>query len=205
MSTSSLSNEEIQQLRECLLNVGNESGGNRRGSGGYDGGNGGWESGYSREELEAGREELEERLRRWEMGNRVEDEDQEEVWQHDVGEHDGGYDEGKNGIDGSHAMAEAGPIKWVVLESSQLLSDPSLVANTMLTANEAVMVAGDYIDVGEGNERFCFEVTTSGPSHEGVVQEPEEREVADGGYGGHGDGNGGGDGGGERSERGDEE
>jgi hypothetical protein len=103
MSTSSLSNEEIQQLRECLLNVGNESGGNRRGSGGYDGGNGGWESGYSREELEAAREELEERLRSWEMGNRVEDEDQEEAW-----EHDGGHSGGNGGGDGGHRGAYDG-------------------------------------------------------------------------------------------------
>ena len=98
MSTRSLSNAELEQLHECLLNVGNESRGNRRGSGE----NGGWESEYSREELEAAREELEERLQRWEMGNRVEDEDQEYVGLHDGDGHDGGSSGGNGGGDGGH-------------------------------------------------------------------------------------------------------
>lgn len=115
-------------------------------------------------------------------GEIAEEEGLYEARQHDGDEHDGGQGNGDGGGNGKE-----GPIKWVVLERSQLLTDPSLVANTVLTASEAVIAAGDYIDVVEGNERFCIEVTTdSGNSHIEVVQEPEIREVADGNDGGHG-------------------
>ncbi len=97
-------------------------------------------------------------------------------------------------------MAQVGPIKWVVLESSQLLTDPSLVANTVLTASEAVIAAGDYIDVVEGNERFCIEVTTNSDLNQADDQSDGGR--GDRNSGGHGDGNGGG--GGDGTEGGDE-
>ena len=77
-STRILSNAELEQLRECLLNEGNES---RRGSGDKDGhhvvNSDEYDGGYSREELE-------QRLRMLEIRDGVVVEEQ-----HDGGEHDG--------------------------------------------------------------------------------------------------------------------
>ena len=132
-----------------------------------------------KEAFEPIKQEILELIRQWEMKD-------EEARQYDGSEYDSGYSEVNNDIDDSNAIAQEGPIKWVVLERSQLLTDPSLVANTVLTASEAVIAAGDYIDVVEGNERFCIEVAAdSGNSHIEVTQEPEVREVADGNGGDH--------------------
>ena len=146
----------------------------------YDGGE------YDGEGNVDAREELMRLMRMWESREAVEQDGLEDMRQYDGSEYDGGYSEVNNDIDNSNAMAQEGPIKWVVLERSQLLTDPSLVANTVLTASEAVIAAGDYIDVVEGNERFCIEVAAdSGNSHIEVTQEPEVREVADGNGGDH--------------------
>ena len=126
------------------------------------------------ESYEKGEEDLLEVMKRFGLdGGSRETADQEgfyEVEQHNGDGHDGGRGDGKEG-----------PIKWVVLESSQLLTDPNLMGNTVLSASEAMIAAGDYIDVVDQNERFCIEVTTdSVPSHGAMVQEPEARESTDG-------------------------
>jgi hypothetical protein len=132
------------------------------------------------------REELMRLMRMWESRETAEQDELEDMRQYDGSEYDSGYSEVNNDIDDSNAIAQEGPIKWVVLERSQLLTDPSLVANTVLTASEAVIAAGDYIDVVDGNERFCIEVAAdSGNSHIEVTQEPEVREVTDGNDGDH--------------------
>ena len=53
------------------------------------------------------------------------------------------------------------PITWVVLKSGQLLTAPSFVAHTVLSAGEAVIAAGEAIVAINGNERFYTEITTT--------------------------------------------
>ncbi len=59
------------------------------------------------------------------------------------------------------ANQSEGQIIWVVLDSGQLLTAPSFVAHTVLSAGEAVIAAGDAIVAINGNERFCIEITTN--------------------------------------------
>ena len=96
------------------------------------------------------------------------------------------------------ANQSEGQIIWVVLDSSQLLTAPSYVAHTVLSAGEAVIAAGNAIVAINGNERFCIEITTNSDHYQSDDQSleigkqafeqfgvrfAEEERPRDGGYG----------------------
>ncbi len=70
-------------------------------------------------------------------------------------------------------MAQEAPITWVVLKSGQLLTGPSFVAHTVLSAGEAVIAAGEAIVTINGNERFCTEITTDSDHYQADAQSLE--------------------------------
>ncbi len=75
-------------------------------------------------------------------------------------------------------MAQEGPIIWVVLESGQLLTAPSSVAHTVLSAGEAVIAAGNAVVAINGNERFCIDITTNSDHYQSDDQSLEIGKLA---------------------------
>jgi hypothetical protein len=81
------------------------------------------------------------------------------------------------------ANQSEGQIIWVVLDSGQLLTAPSYVAHTVLSAGEAVIAAGDAIVAINGNERFCIEITNNSDHYQSNDQSLEIGKQAFGQFG----------------------
>ncbi len=58
-------------------------------------------------------------------------------------------------------VASVGPIKWVVMESGELLVAQSIIAHTVLTNGGDVMAAGEALIAIDGNERTCLEINAN--------------------------------------------